>query len=65
MTGLALKPWMAWNDRGALICYMCPVDKKTRLYGRYFLGIKWGKAARKKRANWLKTHKRCGFEVIQ
>ncbi len=59
-----MKPWLVWNNRGWLLCLMCPTGKWTNKGATlYFLGVRWSKASRKKRANWLRAHRRCGFEV--
>lgn len=64
MTEPTLKPWMEWNGKGWLLCMMCPMSKTThRGTVQYYLGVRWGKATLTRRANWLRAHRRCGFEV--
>ena len=64
-----LKPWMIVNHRGYVLCLMCPMDKtvidrKSGATIHYYRGIRPKKVTRKRYANWLRAHRRCGFEGL-
>ena len=54
-----LKPWMIVNDRGSLLCLMCPSDREN-----YYAGISLRRKTRRQVIRWLKKHRRCGFKGL-
>lgn len=62
---LNLKPWMHVNDKGYVLCLMCPMDKYGRHGEQYYLALRPKRSKRITAINWFKAHNKCGFEGLR
>lgn len=64
-TSVVLKPWMeVIPDKGIVLCMMCPTGKVGKHGEQYYLALRTKRAKRVTQVNWMRTHRRCGFEGL-
>ena len=59
-----LRPWMVVNDKGFVLCLMCPIAKTGRAGDEYYLALRPKRSSRRTAANWFRSHRHCGFEGL-
>lgn len=60
-----LKPWMVVNDKGLVLCLMCPIHKTDRHGIEYYLALRPKRSSRRTCVNWMRAHRKCGFEGLR
>ena len=59
------RPWMDYNDKGWILCLMCPTPKQTYAGTvQHYLGINT-KRGRVHVRRWVMRHLGCGFEGLR